>query len=348
LPTAISTASRRTLLARTGTLAAAVLCLAGTVAVGTSTAATAPRSTPTHSAPIDPDTAPYSGKPVVGAITGPAARTGYGAASQAFLRAHDQAAAATTTTTTTTASPSADATSTASTASTSTYEHQWWGIELSTDGTTMTGEQATHTADADLRMTNDEDYLYSPTTKPRYGSCIEVTTAYTSTYAEVWAWDWCASDTGIGTRVNITGSWLADYSPSTAGGVGSYTLRIVQTNASANTWTAYLFNYATDNWDTFYTSSGTDQATAEFGWDQFEYYSYLTTSGDTYLCSGYAGHSTGSSGIEIRDAQGGWSPASTSNTLGVYPYSSINGSTYYCPTLSSTDTPDNAWTVTDK
>ncbi|WP_405976380.1 hypothetical protein OG496_54310 [Streptomyces sp. NBC_00988] len=283
--------------------------------------------------------APHHGT-VKGLITGRAARTGMAKAEQAFTAAHEKTAAAENAGDEDVPAPASEATTA------STYVHKWWGVKLTTGSATVSGVQATHSVNSALRMTDASDYLYSPTTKPRQGACIESTTAYSKTYAQLWAYDWCASDPGIGVRLTIDSSFLSTYT-TTVNGVASYNLQILQTDSSANTWTAYLYDYKTGAWETYYTSSGTDGGTATFGWDEFEFYSYLDTDGETYLCDGYAGHSSESSNLKIRTGTGTWADATTSNTT-VYPSTTPSPSDYYCAGLDfTTVTANTHWKVSE-
>ena len=283
--------------------------------------------------------APHVGT-VKGLVTGAAARTGMAKAEQAFTAAHERTAAAESAGTAGAPAPVSAA------AATSTYVHKWWGVKLTTGSATVSGVQATHSVDAALRLTDASDYLYSPTTKPRQGACIESTTAYSHTYAQLWAWDWCASSPGIGVRLTIDSAFLSRYT-TLVNGVPSYNLQILQTDATANTWTAYLYDYQTAAWEAYYTSSGTDGATATFGWDEFEFYSYLDTDGETYLCDGFAGHSTQSSNLRIRTGTGTWANATPANTT-VYPSTTPSPSDYYCDSLNfTTVTANTHWKVSE-
>ncbi|GAA1376495.1 carbohydrate-binding protein [Catellatospora chokoriensis] len=207
--------------------------------------------------------------------------------------------------------------------------HNWWGVFPSA---TWTGMTATHTLNPNFRLSNAADYLYSPTMKPPHGSCIEVVTVHTRTYAQVWAWNWCGPGAPAVT-MNINSTFLAKYA-TTVNGRQAYTVRIRQTNAATNTWTATLYNYSTAAWDTMYTSSGTDRSGWQQGWDMFEFYSNTNPAGRTYICDDIAAAGVAFEGSSITVLSGStWIPAGTGNSTWM-PSASPNPSAYKCPALS--------------
>ncbi|WP_051367044.1 hypothetical protein [Hamadaea tsunoensis] len=249
---------------------------------------------------------------VVGALRGPAAVAAAGDAADAFREVNQQRRQA----------AQGGATINA-------QLHNWWGVFPSSAWTGMT---ATHTLNQTFRLSNSADYLYTPTMKPPHGSCIEVVTVHTRTYAQVWAWDWCGS-VAPAVTMTINSTFLAKYG-TTVNGRPSYTVRVQQTNAAANTWTATLYNYSTKAWDTMFTSSGSDQSGWAQGWDMYEFYSNVKTNGHTYVCDDISAAGVAFEGSSITVLSGGsWIPVAAANSTWM-PSASPNPSAYDCPTLS--------------
>lgn len=224
--------------------------------------------------------------------------------------------------------------------------HRWWGTQTDLNGSSgLTGLIATQTADPSLRLNDGNDFLYAPTTKPSSNACIEMVTVHTSTGAQLWAWDWCTTDPSseVGASVDIDSGFMSRYG-TTAGGRQAYTVELRQTDAQSNTWTAYLYNYSSGAWDTFFTSGGQDQSGVGYGWDMFEYYSDWTGS-DVSVCGDLSGRTVSSSGIQLQNG-GSWSAAGTGNA-GVFPSAGMDPSSYMCPGISGDMvTPYSNWQVT--
>jgi hypothetical protein len=177
----------------------------------------------------------------------------------------------------------------------------------------MVGSQADQSVSTSI-VASSGTTLYMPTMYPlggtTGGSCIEVTTVYTPSSDFVGAWDWCQA-IDFEAEVAINASFLSTY---TSG--GAYSVQIVRTAASTNTWTAYLYDYSTSTWNQFYQQSGSGQTGLTEGWDIFEM--YTTVSGGTSkACGDLAGHTVSSSSIEL-EVGSAWEPAGKSNAGELY------------------------------
>ena len=273
-------------------------------------------------------TARVSGHQVDGAVYGTAAVQRAGAAAGSFRAAHQDVVAA----------QSPDAVPQAA------QLHDWWGTFPNANS--GAGGMATQSVDPNLRLSNASDVLYAPTMTPANGSCIEVVTVHTTGTPQVWAWDWCNS-IAPGAEINVNSSFLSTYT-TTVNGRTAYTQENIQTNKSKNTWTAYLYNYRTAAWDSFFTSSGTDQSGLSYGWDMFEFYSGTNRStGNTYVCGDLAKakETIESSNVQVYTAAG-WAPSGPGNSTWM-PSASPNPTSYKCPTMGFHIIANNSdWTVT--
>jgi hypothetical protein len=169
------------------------------------------------------------------------------------------------------------------------------------------GSCATQSVSTQLAVHEGSTTIYTPTMYPAGGSCVELVTVYTQSVREVAAWDWCGS-VDFAASVPIGSAFLSTYT----NGAGAYTGRVMRTSASANTWSASLYNYALGRWDTLFTQSGTNQSGRTDGWDIEELYSSVGPSGQAYSCGDMAGLTFESSGIAVR-TNGVWAAASTAN-----------------------------------
>jgi hypothetical protein len=185
-------------------------------------------------------------------------------------------------------------------------------------------------------LTHGGDVVYAPTALPSGGSCMEMTTAYTSDGPVLWAWNWCGGNDGVGKLVTIDASFLSTYT-TTVNGQAAYSTEIRQTNASNNTWSSYLYNYQTHAWDIFYTSSGSyDLGETNFGWDMFEIYSTTNPATNTaWYCSSMAGKRFEASGIAISLDGSSFSTATSANSYS-YGNPPPSGTEFDCPALSFT------------
>lgn len=169
------------------------------------------------------------------------------------------------------------------------------------------GAFATQSVVTNMRPANGGTTIYTPTLYPAGGSCIEVTTVYTNSTQAVEAWDWC-NHINFEASVAINSTFVAKYT----NGANGYTVEIARTNSSNNTWTAYLYNYQSQSWDTFYTSSGSSQA-GTTGWDVNELYSNVQSNGQSYACADMAGKTFSASSIQV-DLGGTWQAAAPGNS----------------------------------
>jgi hypothetical protein len=166
------------------------------------------------------------------------------------------------------------------------------------------GAFAAQSVSTAVHPTNSGTTIYTPTLYPAGGSCIEVTTVYTTSTQAVEAWDWC-NHIDFEASVAINASFVSKY---TSG--GAYSTQIVKTGG--NTWVAYLYNYSTKAYDKFYTSSGNTQA-GTTGWDVNELYSELQSNGQSYACTDMAGKTFSANNIQV-NLGGTWQAASTANS----------------------------------
>jgi hypothetical protein len=169
------------------------------------------------------------------------------------------------------------------------------------------GSFAVQSVTTNLHPTNGGTTIYTPTMYSAGGSCIEITTVYTSSVQAVEAWDWCQR-IDFEASVPISAAFLSRYT----NGTGAYTAEILRTNATNNTWTGFLFDYTTNSYDTLFTSSGTSQA-GTTGWDVNELYSNVDSNGQSFACADLAGKMFSGSNIQV-DLDGTWTAASPSNS----------------------------------
>jgi hypothetical protein len=215
-------------------------------------------------------------------------------------------------------------------------EHPAAGVYFS-GLSTSTGIRANHSV---FYGTGDHtistDVLYAPTVMPPSNACIEITTAYTSGNPVVWAWDWCASgDSGVAKEIAIDASFVSTYTTQ-VNGVPAYSVEISKTNSSNNTWTAYLYNFASGTWDTFWSRSGTSQIGSD-GWDVFEpYVTRNPSTGIGYYCTSMTGRKFEASTIQVK-VNDTWSNASASTSAFRYSLDLTCGSqlTWTQPALDS-------------
>lgn len=155
-------------------------------------------------------------------------------------------------------------------------------VGTSFDANTV-GAQATQSVSTKIEPARGDTTLYTPTMYPSGGStpgsCIEMSTAYFHSSQVVSAWDWCQAITFVA-EVTINKSFIDTYTRH-----HNYSTQIVQTRASNNTWTSYLYNYKTDVWEQFFSQNGTSQLAGIQGWDVYELYSELDRSGQSYACA---------------------------------------------------------------
>ncbi|WP_212830719.1 carbohydrate-binding protein [Catellatospora sp. TT07R-123] len=210
--------------------------------------------------------------------------------------------------------------------------HTSWGIQFPINASQ--GLRATQSVVTGAgTTTTGGDYVYAPTAIPAGSACIEMTTAYTPTGPNLWAWDWCGGRDGVGKLTPMNASFLATYT-TMVNGRPAYSLDEHKTSTTANTWTAYLYNFQTHAWDVYFTSSGVyDLPQFPFGWDMFEVYTSVNpATGAGYYCRDLAGRAFESSSIQL-SVNGAWTPATaaTAPTDSTRPPS---GSSFDCPALT--------------
>ncbi|MEU7866627.1 carbohydrate-binding protein [Dactylosporangium sp. NPDC049140] len=211
--------------------------------------------------------------------------------------------------------------------------HTDWGVNL--PSATTQGIHATQSVlDSAPATTTGGDYVYAPTALPGGGACIELTTAYTPSGPDLWAWDWCGGRDGVGKLTPMDANFLNTYT-TTVNGRRAYSMDEHKTSTTSNTWTVYLYNYVTHAWDTYFTSSGVyDLPQFNFGWNMFEIYTSVNpATGAGYYCQTFNGRGFESSGVQVY-AGGAWVAATASNTS--TPRTIPPGSAYDCPALTFT------------
>ncbi|ACU73862.1 Carbohydrate binding family 6 [Catenulispora acidiphila DSM 44928] len=267
---------------------------------------------------------------VVPGLTGAAARQAAGPAADRFRQLTEQRVQAA-------AAGHGAASSAAATLHTS------WGITMPVG--VGTGFKALQSVVGGAQPTNGGDFVYAPTALPPGRACMEITTAYTPSGPDLWAWDWCGGRDQVGKLTAMDSTFLATYT-TTVNGHPAYDLDEHQTSASGNVWTAYLYNYQTHAWDTFYTSSGTyDLSQYPFGWDMFEVYTTPDPgTGAGYYCHDLLGKPFESSSVQLLTGST-WTPAAPGNSS---PDSTppAPGSSLDCPALTITLAhPNDDWTA---
>jgi hypothetical protein len=144
---------------------------------------------------------------------------------------------------------------------------------------TIYGASANQQVDSFTLPSSSHDTVYSPTLDPSSIDCIEVTTIYVGGADYVGAWNWCAANPSFAVlTADNTSSFHTDYT-TVISGRRFYTVKDMQTNASTNQWTAYLYNYSTGKWDVFFQSANTSKlSNSGGGWDMDEVYTVYNPS----------------------------------------------------------------------
>lgn len=267
---------------------------ASAVALACSGAAVA-SSAPTHTAPSHPvsSSAPNPNAPHVGFVAGVQRGTNISVRNPASVHAFRQL--------------HAQMLGTVNKAQPQTI-HEYVGSSFTNMSNSM-GSQATQSVSTKIKPADPGTTLYTPTMYPSggtAGSCIEMSTAYFHTSQVVAAWDWCKAINFVA-QVTINKQFMHTYTQHK-----NYTTQIVQTNASKNTWTSYLYNYKTKQWQQFFQQSGTGQTGLSDGWDLYELYSNLQSNGQSYACADLQGKRVEAQNIMV-DNGGTWASADPSN-----------------------------------
>lgn len=196
-------------------------------------------------------------------------------------------------------------------------QHLTWGVTMK--GTGVAGGVTTQTVNPNGRLQNpsDPDTVYAPTFLPNAKQgCIEVTTWYNAGSAQIGAWNWCDPKGAYGFQagVPIDQNFLGTYT----NGDSAYRVWQQQTDASSNTWTAYLYNYKTQAWDSLFTSSGTSGLAnypAGFGWNMWEVYTnYNASTGQGWYCGDFTPQRWTSRDLSLLPPGGSWTKADASST----------------------------------
>lgn len=195
--------------------------------------------------------------------------------------------------------------------------HADWGTFADT---TNDGAYANQQLDSFTLPSSSGDTIYSPTLDPSTTDCIEVTTVYVGGADYIGAWNWCATNPGWGVLTPDNNSTFdTDYTTVTSGR-RFYTIEDVQTNATTNQWTAYLYNYSTGAWDVLFQSANTSKLSQTGGgWDMDEVYTVY----DSSTQSGSYCNEIGTNDWESTDLtyliNGSWVQASSANATVPYP-----------------------------
>jgi len=193
------------------------------------------------------------------------------------------------------------------------------------------GACATQSISTNLTVRSSSTTIYSPTMYPPGNSCIELVTVYVTNERAVGAWDWCNGVT-FRKEVPLDSNFVSTYTD----GASNYTARVYRTAASGNSWTAYLLNYRTNAWDSFYTSRGTSQTGRDTGWVIDEEYSDINGS-TASACADRAGKRFESQNISVYNGSG-WVTASSANADGRW-----DGGSFYCSTRTFKRTDWSHW-----
>ncbi|MFD0200490.1 MULTISPECIES: carbohydrate-binding protein [Saccharothrix] len=208
------------------------------------------------------------------------------------------------------------------------------------------GAQATHTINPGISIPpGNPDVVYAPTLVPSGKTCIEVTTFYWQGGNGVGAWDWCAASPGFAAVAWIDATFLSTYT-TTFQGLPAYTVLDVQTDATTNSWTAYLYNYTTSTWDALFTSADTSKLVDPHGgWSMFEVYTeYNPATGEGYYCTETYGTQFHAANLQIK-VNGTWTTLTTGNSS-VTPPGSVSSTDFGCYGLSFTlQTANSHWQV---
>jgi hypothetical protein len=206
--------------------------------------------------------------------------------------------------------------------------HFSWGTYVNF-GETVYGIQATQSVNPGIVAPNStSDFLYAPTLFPIGSGTVEMTTIYDATGDSVGAWNWGAGQQDFAKTTPVNASFLATYATK----VGSqyyYSVQDLLTNAKTNAWTAYLYDYKTKGWDTFYSSSGQAPFPGDVGWDIDEMYTnYNKSAAEGDYCAATHGDLFASTGLEYKlTSSGTWTSATSANSFisPLYPHGSILG-----------------------
>ena len=208
------------------------------------------------------------------------------------------------------------------------------------------GAQATHSVDPDIQIpSGNPDVIYAPTLDPSGKTCIEVTTYYWQGGNAVGAWDWCADSPGFAMTRGIDANFISTYT-TTVDGQPAYTVRDVQTDATTNSWTAYLYNFTTGAWDELYTSANTSKLSETHGgWNMYEVYTeYDATAGEGYYCAETVGSTWFATDMQVRFGST-WESLSPANSQ-ISPNPAIPAD-FGCEDLTfSVPTANSTWRVT--
>jgi hypothetical protein len=218
-----------------------------------------------------------------------------------------------------------------------------WGVFVDS---TLVGGQATQVVNPNIVMqSSDPDIIFAPTFIPSGISCIEISTIYANNGDLVGAFDWCANggngEWGKQTPVGDLSSYITEVN-----GQQVYSVQDVQTDASTNSWTAYLYNYQTDTWDPFYTSASTAKLSQTGGrWDMWEVHSFLNPlTGQGYYCTDTYGANWATTDLQYEISPGTWQTASPSNSS--FSPTDPSAQADACDSLSfSVLNPNNSWQV---
>ncbi|MGW1617713.1 ricin-type beta-trefoil lectin domain protein [Streptomyces sp. NPDC002172] len=223
--------------------------------------------------------------------------------------------------------------------------HAYWGVFPS--GATLHGAQATHSVNVSTPVTGD-DTVYAPTLDPSSETCIEMTTIYARSTIWVGAWDWCAASPGFA-KVTVVDSAFLDTYTKKVNGRPSYSVQDVQTNATTNEWTSYLYNYDTHAWETFFKSANTSKlGSTGVGWDMMEVYTnYDPATGEGQYCAETKGAVFQTTGLKYQTSfGGGWTAATADNSTVA---TTVKSSDLGCSDLSyAVLTPNNGFSLTNE
>jgi hypothetical protein len=144
--------------------------------------------------------------------------------------------------------------------------------------------------DAPVQNQIGDVLLYAPTMKAPNGDCIEAGTAYYNggsytnyqTHAYIYAFDWCGGP-GKTITPDLVKNWFTKYVRVNGDGIPEYAVQLCNCTGPKS-WSVRYYNYETNKFDTFYSTTGYYRGFGRGGWTQFET-QYNVEQGTSAPCS---------------------------------------------------------------
>jgi hypothetical protein len=167
-------------------------------------------------------------------------------------------------------------------------DHEDAGIETAGSGPYL-GVSALHIVYAPGNLVlkvpagaTQDQTLYSPTTRPPNGSCLEMGTNYTTqvgaatTSASVYVFDFCRSPMNFVVTIPVDSNFMAKYTKTYAdapiNGQSAYSISIFTPDTTVSNqmrWYAEIWNNQLNDWEVLYTTQGIYSGDIR-GWSIFE------------------------------------------------------------------------------